>query len=70
GLMSYEDGPAIAKALDEIHRIAHSELAVHPHIDPFMTLGFMALPVIPSYKLTDMGLFDVRVFDFVDMEIQ
>lgn len=69
GLMSYEDGPAIAKALDEIHRIAHSDLGVHPHIDPFMTLGFMALPVIPSYKLTDMGLFDVRTFDFVDMEI-
>lgn len=69
GLMSYEDGPAIARALEEIHRLSHSELGVHPSIDPFMTLGFMALPVIPSYKLTDMGLFDVRIFDFVPLEI-
>lgn len=69
GLMSYEDGPAIARALEEIHRVAHSELGVHPTIDPFMTLGFMALPVIPSYKITDMGLFDVRIFDFVPLEI-
>jgi adenine deaminase len=69
GLMSYEGGAAIARALEELHHLAHSELGVHPSIDPFMTLGFMALPVIPSYKLTDMGLFDVRIFDFVPMEI-
>ena len=62
-------GAAIARALEELHHLAHSELGVHPSIDPFMTLGFMALPVIPSYKLTDMGLFDVRIFDFVPMEI-
>jgi adenine deaminase len=29
---------------------------------PFMTLSFMALPVIPSLKLTDRGLFDVEQF--------
>lgn len=32
---------------------------------PFMTLAFLALPVIPELKLTDKGLVDVSKFDFV-----
>ena len=32
---------------------------------PFMTLAFLALPVIPALKLTDKGLVDVAKFDFV-----
>lgn len=36
---------------------------------PFMTLSFMALPVIPELKITDRGLFDVNRFDFVDIFI-
>lgn len=35
-----------------------------PFNAPFMTLSFMALPVIPDLKLTDMGLFDVETFGF------
>ena len=35
--------------------------------DPFMQLGFMALPVIPTLKLTDKGLFDVENFNFTDL---
>jgi adenine deaminase len=31
---------------------------------PFMTLSFMALPVIPKLKLSDFGLFDVERFEF------
>ncbi|MEM3538321.1 MAG: adenine deaminase [Nitrososphaerales archaeon] len=34
---------------------------------PFMTLSFLALPVIPELKITDYGLVDVRRFDFVDL---
>jgi adenine deaminase len=34
---------------------------------PFMALSFMALPVIPDLKLTDLGLVDVRTFEFVDL---
>lgn len=33
---------------------------------PFITLGFMALPVIPQLKLTDKGLFDGNSFTFVE----
>jgi len=32
---------------------------------PFMTLSFMALLVIPQLKLSDLGLFDGRQFEFV-----
>ena len=37
-------------------------------MEPIMTLCFMSLPVIPEIKLTDMGLFDVTRFDFIDIE--
>ncbi|MHB8119099.1 MAG: adenine deaminase [Methanothrix sp.] len=33
--------------------------------DPFMTLSFLCLPVIPELKLTDKGLVDVKAFRFV-----
>lgn len=35
--------------------------------DPFITLSFMALPVIPDLKLTDQGLFDFDKFEFIDL---
>ena len=37
---------------------AHT-LGVNPGIDPFMTLSFMALPVIPTLRITTRGVFDV-----------
>lgn len=35
--------------------------------DPFMTMAFLALPVIPELKMTDKGLFSSKTFNFVDM---
>jgi adenine deaminase len=35
--------------------------------DPFMTLSFLALPVIPDIKITDRGLVDVNSFDFISL---
>ncbi len=35
--------------------------------DPFMTMGFVSLSVIPNLKITDKGLFDYRDFSFVDL---
>jgi len=49
--------------------IAYDQLGVNRRIDPFMTLSFLALPVIPEVKLTDMGLFDVTKFDFMELSI-
>ena len=69
GLMTDENVDDVCQKLEEMHKEAEEYLHVNPEIDPFMTLCFMALPVIPEYKLTDMGLFDVRIFDFVPLEI-
>ncbi len=35
--------------------------------DPFMTLSFLSLPVIPELKLTDKGLVDVTKFQLVPL---
>jgi adenine deaminase len=35
--------------------------------NPFMTMSFLALPVIPELKITDMGLVDVGKFDFTSL---
>lgn len=37
--------------------------------DPFITLSFLALPVIPALKITDQGLFDFDTFSFVSCEV-
>ncbi|MEQ8174832.1 MAG: adenine deaminase [Syntrophomonadaceae bacterium] len=34
---------------------------------PFMTMSFLALPVIPELRLTDRGVVDVNAFDLVDI---
>ena len=34
---------------------------------PFMTMAFLALPVIPALKITDLGLFDVERFALTDL---
>jgi len=38
--------------------------------DPFMTLSFLALPVIPELKLTDKGLVDVEKFQIVPLFVK
>lgn len=38
---------------------------ITPDIDPFMTLAFLSLPVIPELRLTARGLFDVAEFKFI-----
>lgn len=37
---------------------------------PFMTLSFLALPVIPELKITDKGLVDVKEFKFTDLIVR
>ena len=70
GLMTDQSLEEVTKCLDEMHETAEKELGVSKDIDPFMTLCFMALPVIPSLKLTDCGLFDVDAFSFTDVAIK
>jgi adenine deaminase len=56
GLMSNENGYAVARAYTAIDAMAKS--LGSPLSAPFMTLSFMALLVIPHLKLSDLGLFD------------
>ncbi|MDL1966429.1 MAG: adenine deaminase [Candidatus Desulfofervidus auxilii] len=37
--------------------------------NPFLTLSFVALPVIPELRLTDKGLVDVNQFKFVALQL-
>ena len=47
--------------------IAHAQTLGSTLSDPFMTMSFMALEVIPKLKLTDVGLVDVEQFKVVDL---
>jgi len=69
GLMSDKPGAEVAKALDTLDEVGQKEFSINADMDAFTTLSFMALPVIPAYKITDMGLFDVRSFSFVPLEV-
>lgn len=64
GLMSSAPTEDLIMSLDEIAEKAHAQ-GVPANIDPFISLSFMALPVIPRLKITDMGMFDVDKFEFV-----
>ena len=64
GLMSSEAPEKLIVDLEKIAEQAHAQ-GVPANIDPFISLSFMALPVIPRLKITDMGMFDVDRFEFV-----
>lgn len=43
-------------------------IGANTHFNPFLTLSFLALPVIPELKITDMGLFDVTRFTHIGID--
>ncbi|MFR6056570.1 MAG: adenine deaminase C-terminal domain-containing protein, partial [Eubacteriales bacterium] len=45
-------------------------MGVAKDIQPFMSLSFLALVVIPEIKITDRGLFDVGRFGFTPLEAE
>ena len=59
GLMSDKPVSEAIEGISRLERKAH-ELHVNPRIDPFTTLSFLALPVIPDIRLLDTGLYDVK----------
>ncbi|HSM73891.1 MAG TPA: adenine deaminase C-terminal domain-containing protein, partial [Desulfobacterales bacterium] len=65
GLMSPEPVEKVKAALDELLRAAW-DLGARLK-DPFMTLSFLALAVIPELKITDHGLIDVNRFALVPL---
>lgn len=65
GLMSDKPLSEVQQRIDDLNRAAAGLGCLLS--DPFMTLSFMALPVIPELKLTDKGLFDVIKFAHVPL---
>lgn len=68
GLMTDLKAEIAAEKLHDLHKALlrlNPELKFHL----FLTLSFIALPVIPSIKLTDTGLFDVTSFKHIPIEV-
>lgn len=65
GIMSDKSYDQVAKKYIEINNAARSLGAKLK--SPFMSLSFMALPVIPKLKITDKGLFDSERFKFINL---
>jgi adenine deaminase len=70
GILSDQNGEWVDSKLKSLQKKAVEELGVSKNVEPLMTLCFMALPVIPELKITDMGLFDAAVFDFIPLEVK
>lgn len=64
GLMTDAPAKQVISTLDSMLALANS-VGVADGIDPFVTLSFMALPVIPDIRITDLGVFDVTKFAFI-----
>lgn len=64
GLMSNDDGYKVAQ---DYQRIAAKTKELGSNLkDPFMTMSFMTLLVIPELKISDRGLFDGKKFRFIN----
>ncbi|MFS0671662.1 adenine deaminase [Ornithinibacillus sp. 179-J 7C1 HS] len=69
GLMSNLSGEEVVTEQSKVDRVAREVLGISEDVDPIMTLGFMSLAVIPTLKITDLGLVDVRKFEFVPVSV-
>ena len=65
GIMTDQDGFQVARRYSELDGLAK---ALGSRLQaPFMTLSFMALPVIPRLKLSDKGLFDAEKYSLIGL---
>lgn len=70
GIMTNKDVKVVESKINNMDTIARN-MGVNIKVDdPFLSLAFMSLPVIPELKLTDKGLFDVTVFKLISLEVE
>ena len=70
GLMTNKDVKVVESKIKNMDTIVR-EMGVNEKVDdPFLSLAFMSLPVIPELKLTDKGLFDVTLFKQISLEVE
>ena len=67
GLMSNKTAQSVAKVSSKLNEFVQDMGC--PLKNPFSTLSFMALPVVPSVKITNKGLFDVNNNKFMNVII-
>lgn len=67
GLMSDMPLEQLQEQLEDMLELTY-KMGVSRDYDPFMILAFLALPVIPELKVTDLGLFDVVNFRFTEID--
>ncbi len=68
GLMSLEPLEVVARKVRILHQSAKALGTTLEN--PFMALSFLALPVIPQLKITDLGVVDVEKFQIVDLFVE
>ncbi len=64
GLMSAKSADEVIYEHDRLQKTACA-LGITNKVDPFLSLFFLPLPVIPEIRITDSGLFDVTKFKFI-----
>jgi adenine deaminase len=68
GLLSDEPLEVVVDKLERLDQLARDLGTTLP--SPFSTLSFLALPVIPELRLTDLGLVDVNQFKLIRQNTQ
>lgn len=66
GIITSRTSDELISNLDKLHS-AIKVIAPDVTSNPFLTLSFLSLPVIPDIKITDKGLFNVKKFEFIDI---
>ena len=66
GIITARNSDDVISDLDKLHD-ALKIIAPDITFNPFLTLSFLSLQVIPDIKITDKGLFDVKNFNFIDV---
>ncbi|SEO07008.1 Adenine deaminase [Paenibacillus sp. OV219] len=67
GLLSDRPYEEVNEGLKKLN-LAMAEIGASQNFNPLLTLSFLTLPVIPSLKMTDKGLFDFTSFSHIEVE--
>jgi adenine deaminase len=68
GLIADRPSSVVYRELKQLNE-ALASLGCRRDFNPFLTLSFLSLPVIPQLKLTDMGIFDVEAFRHIAIAV-
>ena len=66
GLITNRSTEEVINDLSKLH-LEIKKLCPSINFNPFLTLSFLSLPVIPEIKITDKGVFDVNNFKFINV---